>query len=193
MPRRASLADLLRPPALLRAGASSMPPLAGRVSPASWARAIGFGPGDGVGPDGTGAAPVSALLARQWPGGARQPPAPLLKHAAELPSSSKLLSNYRTALNRAVVTAAAGDDRTVQWGKLCTQGAMASARHAVEHLLTAGVLKAVPRAGPQRLRAVAAAVLAAELGGPEHGQLGGGRALEARTRIRTITLGCVCG
>ena len=50
---------------------------------------------------------------------------------------------------------------------------MASARHAVEHLLAAGDLKAVPRAGSRRLRAVAAAVFAAELGGPdEHGQLG---------------------
>ena len=58
-----------------------MPPPAGRASP-SWARAIGPGPGDGVGPDGTGAGPVSALLARQWPGGARQPPAPPEEAAA---------------------------------------------------------------------------------------------------------------
>ena len=141
-------------------------------------------------------------------------PAEVPLHAAEEPSSTRVLSLYRrppatkkvrserakhaararwSQPEELAATAAAGDDRTVQWGKLCTLGAMASARHAVEHLLTAGVLKAVPRAGSRRLRAVAAAVLAAELGGPEHGQLGGGRALEARTRIRTTTLGCVCG
>ena len=121
-------------------------------------------------------------------------PAEVPLHAAEEPSSTRVLSLYRrppaTKKVRAArakhaararwsqpeelaATAAAGDDRTVQWGKLCTQGAMASARHAVEHLLAAGDLKAVPRAGSRRLRAVAAAVFAAELGGPdEHGQLG---------------------
>lgn len=122
--------------------------------------------------------------------------AELPEHAAEEPSSSKILSNYRRPAGKkkvraekakhaararwsqpeelAAVTAAAaaGDDRTVPWGKLCTLGAMASARHAVEHLLAVGVLKAAPHAGSRRLRAVAAAVHAAELGGPEHGQLG---------------------
>ena len=120
--------------------------------------------------------------------------ADLPEHAAEEPSSSRVLSRYRrppaTKKARAerakhaarvrwsqpeelaaTAAAAAGADRTVQWGELCTQGAMASARHAVEHLLAAGVLKAVPRAGSRRLRAVAAAVHAAELGGPKHGQL----------------------
>ena len=122
--------------------------------------------------------------------------ADLPKHAVELPSSSKLLSNYRRPAGKKKVraekakraararwskpeelaataaAAAAGDDRTVRWGKLCTLGAIASARHAVEHLLAVGVLKAAPHAGSRRLRAVAAAVLAAELGGPEHGRLG---------------------
>ena len=75
MPRKASLVNLLRQSAPLGAGASSMPPLAGRVSP-SRARAIGLGPGDGVGPDGTAAGLASAQLARQWSGGARRPLAP---------------------------------------------------------------------------------------------------------------------
>ena len=110
---------------------------------------------------------------------------------AEQPNSSKLLSNYRrpaatkkaraekakrAALVRwtataSTATASASDDRTVQWGELCTVGAMAGATHAVEHLLAEGVLKAAPHAGSRRLRAVAAAVLATELG-PER-QLGG--------------------
>ena len=85
-------------------------------------------------------------------------PAEVPLHAAEEPSSTRVLSLYRrppaTKKVRAArakhaararwsqpeelaATAAAGDDRTVQWGKLCTQGAMASARHAVEHLLAA--------------------------------------------------------
>ena len=49
---------------------------------------------------------------------------------------------------------------------------MASAGFGVAHLLAVGVLKAVPGAGSRKLRAVAAAVFAAELGGPEHGRLG---------------------
>lgn len=65
---------------------------------------------------------------------------------------------------------AAGD--TVRWGELFTQAAIASATPAVEHLLRAGTLKGWPHAGSRRLRSIAAAVLAAELGGPEHGQLG---------------------
>ena len=122
--------------------------------------------------------------------------ADLLKHAAELPSSSKLLSNYRRpagtktmrsekakhaararwsqpdVMAATAAAAAAGDDRTVRWGGLCTLGAMASAGFGVAHLLAVGVLKAVPGAGSRKLRAVAAAVFAAELGGPEHGRLG---------------------
>ena len=119
---------------------------------------------------------------------------------AEQPNSSKLLSNYRrpaatkkaraekakraalvrwsqpeeeaaTTATASTATASASDDRTVQWGELCTVGAMAGATHAVEHLLAEGVLKAAPHAGSRRLRAVAAAVLATELG-PER-QLGG--------------------
>ena len=132
------------------------------------------------------------VRARRGRGVAAEPP----EHAAEEPSSSRLLSLYRRppATKRAraakakhaalvrwsqpgesaatTAAAAASDDRTVQWGKLCTLSAMASARHAVEHLLAARVLKAAPHAGSRRLRAVAAAVLAAELGGPEHSQLG---------------------
>jgi len=119
----------------------------------------------------------------------------LNKHVGEQPSSSKLVSLYRMppskkkgrkkkarlaaqrrwapeAVPAAPATVTADDSRTVQWGNLCTQGAMAGATHALEHLRAMGVLKAMPRAGSVRFRAVAAAVLAAELGGPEHDQLG---------------------
>ena len=122
--------------------------------------------------------------------------AELSMHADKEPSSSRVLSRYRIPaatkkvrkakarraaqarwsqpeeLTATAATAAAGDDQTVQWGKLCTLGAMASTTRAVQHLLAVGVLKAAPHAGSRRLRAVAAAVLAAELGGPEHRRLG---------------------
>ena len=119
---------------------------------------------------------------------------------AEQPNSSKVLSQYRrpaskkktraekakraalarwsqpeeeaaTATAAAAAAAAAGGDRATLWGELCTLGAMAATTHAVQHLLAEGVLKAAPHAGSRRLRAVAAAVLATELG-PER-QLGG--------------------
>ena len=118
--------------------------------------------------------------------------AELPEHAEEQPNLSTPLSLYRRPAGKkkerkdrakravlirwgqpeAAAAITAGEGRTVQWGKLCTLGAMASTTHAVEHLLAAGVLKAAPAAGSLRLRAVAAAVHAAELGGPEHGQLG---------------------
>ena len=119
------------------------------------------------------------------------------RQADEEPSQSRPLSLYRAprtskkkacakkakhaALTRwgnreaAAATAAptaAGEDHTVQWGTLCTHDAMASTTHAVEHLLAVRVLKGRPHAGSRRLRAVAAAVHAAELGGgPEHDKL----------------------
>ena len=68
--------------------------------------------------------------------------------------------------------ATAVDHTTVQWGKLCTHAAMASAVPGLDHLLAVGALKSAPHSGSRRLRAVAAAVLAAELGRSEHVQLG---------------------
>ena len=135
------------------------------------------------------AAPMSAQLRKKsGRGAAAEPPA----YAEEQPSPRKPLSLYRRPPGKkkertdrakravlirwgrteAAAAISAGEGRTVQWGKLCTLDAMASTTPAVEHLRALGVLKAAPAAGSLRLRAVAAAVLAAELGGPEHSQLG---------------------
>ena len=96
-------------------------------------------------------------------GAAAEPPA----YAEELPSPSKPLSLYRRPAgtkkerkqrakravlirwgrSEAAAAITADEGRTVQWGKLCTLGAMASTTPAVEHLRAVGVLRAAPAAG----------------------------------------------
>ena len=93
------------------------------------------------------------------------------KHAALIRWGNREAAAATAAAATAANTAA-GENQTVQWGTLFTHDAMASATHAVEHLLAVRVLKGRPHAGSRRLRSIAAAVHAAELGGgPEHDQL----------------------